>query len=572
MLFKGIRYAKSYFHGASNIPLTYKTVGQQLHDITEKYPDNLAVVSQLQDVQMTYSEFYKRSKELAAAFIALGLEKGDRIGIFSPNNVEWALTQFAAAMADLILVNINPAYQTNELEYTLNKVGCKALILRSTFKHSNYVSMIKELAPELDQPGNLNSKRIPALKSTILIDDIHKKGFFNFKELFSIYGSSHLNEVDQRMSKQDPDDITNIQFTSGTTGAPKGACLSHLNILNNGKYVGERVHYTSNDRIAIAVPLYHCFGMVMGNLACINYGSTMVYPSDGFSAGATLEAVTNYKCTSIYGVPTMFIEYLNEYEKHKTKYDVSTLRTGLIAGSLASEALMKQIINVLGVRDISNCYGQTETSPVTSQTKTIDSFEIKTSKVGQPMNMEVKIVDSNGKIVPYDTPGEYCSRGYAVMKGYWGDEKATKNTIDENGFLHSGDLATMDKNGYVAIVGRIKDMIIRGGENIYPKEIEDYLSHLKGVEQVQVVGCFDEKYGEEVVALIKMKKGAEELSGLDVYQFCHKKIAHYKIPKYVKFVNDFPYTVTGKPQKFKMRDEINKELEDPKLRELYQIK
>ncbi|CAD8100984.1 unnamed protein product [Paramecium primaurelia] len=572
MLQKLIRYYKSYYHGVSSVPLTYKTIGQQLQDITEKYPDNIAIISQLQGIDMKYSELYTRSKELAAAFIALGLEKGDRIGIWSPNNIEWALTQFAAAMADLILVNINPAYQSLELEYTLNKVGCKALIMKSSFKHSNYVAMIRELAPELDTPGQLQSKRLPYLKSAIIIDNIHKHGFYNFKDIFSISNADHLHEVDNRMEKQDPDDITNIQFTSGTTGLPKGASLSHINILNNGKYVGGRINYTEKDIVAIAVPLYHCFGMVLGNLACINYGSTMVYPSDGFSAAATLEAVTNYKCTSIYGVPTMFIEYLNEYEKHNLKYDVSSLRTGLIAGSLASEALMKQIINVLGVKDISNCYGQTECSPITCQNKPSDSFEIKTTKVGCPLNAEVKIIDQNGNVVPYDTPGEYCARGYSVMKKYWDDEKATRETIDKNGFLHSGDIATMDKDGYIAIVGRSKDMIIRGGENIYPKEIEEYLSHMNGVEQVQVIGCNDEKYGEEVFALIKMKKDAEEITGLDVYQYCHKKIAYYKIPKFVKFVNEFPQTITGKPQKFKMRQDINKELEDPKCVELYQIR
>ena len=486
-LFHFSTHSISYFHGIGSKPILYRTIGEQLELTSQKFSQNIALISQHQQKAFTYHELTQEVHKIAASFVALGLKKHDRIGIYSPNCYEWYLTQLAASLSDLILVNINPAYQVSELEYALNNVECKALITASSFKSSNYLQMLEEIAPEIRKSklGELKSARLPHLQILIKIQDEKTAGFYNFSDLYEFHDSSHILELNRLRTKIDPDDITNIQFTSGTTGRPKGAALSHLNILNNGYFIGERLNYTHNDRICVPVPLYHCFGMVMANLAALTRGACLVYPSEGFNAKETLRAVSRFDCTSLYGVPTMFIEYLNENEKNKELYqnkppvshkktektknqdalaglfendvevfDMPNLRKGIVAGALCPRTLMERLIKELNLTELTNCYGMTETSPVSFQTATTDSFEKKISTVGTVLpHIECKIIDEKGRTVEINTSGEFCVRGYSVMKKYWGNHEATHNTIDGSGWLKSGDIGVFDEHGYLSIVG-----------------------------------------------------------------------------------------------------------------------
>ena len=554
------KLTQSYIHGASDVPLIGETIGVYFDKAAARWGERDALIVRQQNVRWSYGELQRRIDAFAAGLLALGLEPGDRIGIWSPNNAEWVVTQFATAKAGLILVNINPAYRLSELDYALNKVSCKALVTSDHFKTSDYVGMLRELAPEIDRssPGRLQAKRLPALITLIRIGDGEKRGFFRFEDVLEKGGERHRARLAELRPQLQFDDPINIQFTSGTTGAPKGATLTHHNILNNGFFIGEAMRLSEADRICIPVPLYHCFGMVLGNLACITHGAAMVYPSEGFDPLATLEAVEAERCTALYGVPTMFIAELGHPEfKH---FDLRSLRTGIMAGSPCPTEVMKRCINEMNMREVTIAYGMTETSPVSTQTSCDDPLERRVGTVGRVHpHVEVKIVDGEGRIVPPGASGEFCTRGYSVMLGYWDDAERTAESIDRGGWMHTGDLATMDEDGYFNIVGRIKDMVIRGGENVYPREIEEFLFRHPKVEAVQVVGVPDQKYGEELCAWIKLKAG-ESASAEDIQTFCKGQIAHYKIPRYIKFVDAFPMTVTGKVQKFMMREAMVKEL------------
>jgi fatty-acyl-CoA synthase len=551
---------QSYASGISSVPLIGDTIGVHFDEAASRWGDRDALVVREQDVRWTYAELKTKVDAFAAGLLALGLTPGDRVGIWSPNKSEWVITQFATAKAGLILVNINPAYRLAELEYALNKVGCKALVTASEFKTGNYVGMLRELAPEIDRstPGKLQAKRLPALATLIRIGRGEARGFLRFDDVLGMGGERHRAQLVELAPELQFDDPINIQFTSGTTGAPKGATLTHHNILNNGFFIGEAMQLTDRDRVCIPVPLYHCFGMVLGNLACITHGAAMVYPSEGFDPLATLEAVAAERCTALYGVPTMFIAELGHAEFKR--FDLSSLRTGIMAGSPCPIEVMKRCVSEMNMGEVTIAYGMTETSPVSTQTSAEDSLERRVSTVGRVHpHVEIKIVDAEGRIVPPGTPGELCTRGYSVMLGYWGDDERTAEAIDRAGWMHTGDLATIDSEGYCNIVGRIKDMVIRGGENVYPREIEEFLFRHPAIEAVQVVGVPDLKYGEELCAWVKLKPGATA-SADDVQGFCRGQIAHYKIPRYIKFVDAFPMTVTGKVQKFIMRDETIREL------------
>ena len=550
---------QSYVQGLSTEPLLGLTIGAALDEAARRWGAREALVSRHQNLRLTWAELHGKAEALAAGLLALGLEPGDRIGIWSPNTAEWTITQFATAKAGLILVNINPAYRTAELDYALNKVECRALITAPSHKTSDYHAMLAELAPELAQgvPGRLNLKRLPHLKWVVTLAGSAPPGMLSFAALPSSDTAHHarLAEVSAGLQFDDP---INIQFTSGTTGYPKGATLSHHNILNNGKFVGRAIGLTEQDRVCIPVPLYHCFGMVMGNLACLNSGAAMIYPAEGFDPKATLEAVAAEKCTALYGVPTMFIAQMDHAEF--AHYDTSSLRTGIMAGSPCPIEVMKRAVDKMHLREITIAYGMTETSPVSFQSATDETLERRVSTVGlvQP-HLEVKIVDTNGRVVPPGTPGELCTRGYSVMLGYWNDPEKTAEAIDKGRWMHTGDLATIDAAGYGNIVGRIKDMVIRGGENVYPREIEEFLYRHPKVADVQVIGVPDNKYGEELCAWVRLRDGMS-CEAEEIRVFCRGQIAHYKIPRYVKFVDGFPMTVTGKIQKFVMREQSIAEL------------
>jgi len=551
---------QSYAHGASTVPLVGDTIGVHFQKAAERWADALALVVKHQDVRWTYRELNDRVDAFAAGLLALGLSPGDRIGIWSPNNSEWVVTQFATAKAGLILVNINPSYRTFELEYALGKVGCKALITADHFKTSDYVGMLRELMPEIadSKPGQLRSARVPSLETLIRIGSDAVDGFLRFDDVAALAGESQREMLTDLESKLQFDDAINIQFTSGTTGAPKGATLTHHNILNNGFFIGAAQRFTDRDRVCIPVPLYHCFGMVLGNIACITHGSAMVYPGEGFDALATLEAVEAEKCTALYGVPTMFIAELGLPEMKR--FDLSSLRTGIMAGSPCPIEVMRRCVSEMNMSEVTIAYGMTETSPVSTQTAFDDPLERRVSTVGRAHpHVEIKIVDTDGRIVPVGAPGELCTRGYSVMLGYWSDPERTAEAIDAARWMHTGDLATMDADGYVNIVGRIKDMVIRGGENVYPREIEEFLFRHPKVEAAQVVGVPDPKYGEELCAWVKLKSGTTATPE-EIQDFCRAQIAHYKIPRYIKFVDSFPMTVTGKVQKFMMREQMVQEL------------
>jgi fatty-acyl-CoA synthase len=551
---------QSYVHGASEKQLIGQTIGRFFDEACARHAEREALVVRHQNVRLTYAQLKSKVDALACGLMRLGLEPGERIGIWSQNTMEWALTQFATAKAGLVLVNINPAYRRSELEYALNKVGCRALVLSPAFKTSNYLEMIADLAPELGhcEPGLLRSHRLPSLEMVIRVGEGASPGMLSFDALLQAPTRDELVALEARSDRLQFDDPINIQFTSGTTGHPKGATLSHHNILNNGYFVGEAIKLVPGDRLCIPVPLYHCFGMVMGNLGCLTHGATMVYPAEAFEPLAVLETVAQEKCTGLYGVPTMFIAALDH--PRFADFDLSSLRTGIMAGSPCPIEVMKRVIGKMNMAEVTIAYGMTETSPVSFQSGTDDPIDRRVSTVGrvQP-HLEVKIVDNEGRIVPRGQAGELCTRGYSVMLGYWNDETKTREAIDAGGWMHTGDLAVIDDEGYCNIVGRIKDMVIRGGENIYPREIEEFLYAHPKVLDVQVVGIPDQKFGEELCAWIIVREG-EGLSEDEVRAYCQGQIAHYKIPRYIRFVDSFPMTVTGKIQKFQIRQKMKEEL------------
>jgi fatty-acyl-CoA synthase len=551
---------ESYVHGASNQPLIGETIGRHFDHIAGRFPDRPALVVRHQDIRLSYAELQKRVDALAAGFIALGLKPGDRIGIWSPNNLEWVLTQFATAKAGLILVNINPAYRSHELEYAVNKVGCTALILSPALKTSNYLDILREIAPELETctPGELRSKKLPALRTVIRLGTEKTQGMLNFAEVEQAATAQAIEQLHALASVLQFDDPINIQFTSGTTGSPKGATLTHHNILNNGFFIGEAMRLTEIDRLCIPVPFYHCFGMVLGNLACLTHGSCMVIPSEAFDPLAVLQTVEAEKCTGLHGVPTMFIAILGHADFKS--FDLSSLRTGIMAGSPCPIEVMRKVIQDMHQSEITIAYGMTETSPVSFQSSATDPLERRVSTVGRiHPHVEVKVVDADGIIVAPGVTGELLTRGYSVMRGYWGDDANTAATIDAARWMHTGDLATIDAEGYCNIVGRIKDLVIRGGENIYPREIEEFLYTHPGIADVQVFGIPDSKYGECLCAWIKVRADSS-LSEHEVLQFCKGRIAHYKVPAHIRFVDEYPMTVTGKIQKFIMRQAMIDEL------------
>lgn len=546
----------SYTSGTSKTPLLGMTIGEMLDRTADKYPDTEALVCLHQDIRWTYKEFLAKVNEAARAFLAIGVKRGDRVGIWAPNRYEWTVTQFATAKVGAILVNINPAYGMHELEYALNLAGISVLVTADSFKASDYRKTLYELAPELkaSTPGKLKAQKVSDLRAVINLDTEKHAGMWTWAEFTGFAGDVSQDEVNKIQSQLQFDDPINIQFTSGTTGSPKGATLTHHNILNNGFFVGESQILTEKDRLVIPVPLYHCFGMVMGNLGCVTHGSTMIYPGEGFEPKAVLQAVHQEKATALYGVPTMFIAELSEPEFES--YDLSTLRTGIMAGSICPAEVMKKVNGKMNMKEVQIAYGMTETSPVSTQTSSLDPFEKQVTTVGRTQpHLETKIVDpATGNVLPRGEIGELCTRGYSVMLKYWNNEEKTREAIDAAGWMHTEDLATMDEEGYVQIVGRIKDMVIRGGENIYPKEVEEFLYTHPSIEEVQVTGVPDDKYGEELVAWVKLRPDADPVDADGLMAFCKGKIAHFKIPRNYKFVDEFPMTVTGKIQKFKMRE------------------
>lgn len=549
---------QSYVSGISSQPLIGQTIGSYFDSICRSHPDDLALVVRQQKVHWSYGELRERVDAVATALLKAGLEPGDRLGIWSHNRAEWVIVQFASAKAGLILVNINPAYRSAELNYALNKVQCKALVTAVSFKTSRYLDMLLEIAPELAQGaiGNLEAAQVPHLRLVISLGDEAHPGCLSFSSLLECVPDPELlDTVEQGLSFDDP---VNIQFTSGTTGQPKGATLSHHNILNNGFFVGEAIGLKHRDRVCIPVPLYHCFGMVMGNLACLTHASTMVYPSEGFESLAALEAVQAERCDALYGVPTMFIAMLDHPEF--SKFDLSSLRTGIMAGSPCPVTVMQRVIHDMNMSQVTIAYGMTETSPVSFQSNITDDLHRRVTTVGrvQP-HLEAKVIDQEGRLVPCGTAGELCTRGYSVMIGYWDDPDRTTDVL-KRGWMRTGDLGVIDTDGYCSIVGRIKDMVIRGGENIYPREIEEILYQHPDIEDVQVVGVPDEKYGEELVAVI-IRKAHASIREEEVHIFCKSRMAHYKVPRYIRFVEEFPLTVTGKIQKFVLRERLIAEMD-----------
>ena len=551
--------APSYVHGATDRPLLGETLGQNLDRTAARVPNTLALIAPAQNISWTYADLVQRAEAFAAGLLALGLEPGDRLGIWSLNNAEWVVVQFATAKAGIILVNINPAYRLTELEFALKMVGCKALVTATSFKTSDYIGMLITLIPELPSstPGALASSRIPTLKTIIQIGG-QSPGTIPFDTVATLATPHHTARLAEIAATLQFDDPINIQFTSGTTGAPKGATLTHHNILNNGLFIGDAMKLTEADRLCIPVPLYHCFGMVLGNLACTTHGATMVFPGEGFDPLATLKTAAEQRCTALHGVPTMFIAMMDHPDF--ATFDLTTLRTGIMAGSPCPIEVMKRAVDRMHLNEITICYGMTETSPVSFQSATTDPLERRVSTVGRiHPHLEVKIVDPQGRIVPRNTPGELCTRGYSIMLGYWNDPARTATVIDPARWMHTGDLAVIDPEGFCNIVGRIKDVVIRGGENIYPREVEEYLYSHPAIQDIQVFGVPDDRYGEELCAWIKLRPGAT-LDTASVQAFCRGQIAHQKIPKHVRFVDAFPMTVTGKMQKFLMRQAMQDEL------------
>jgi fatty-acyl-CoA synthase len=528
--------------GSTVVPLLEETIGESLEHATARFGDRDALIVRHQGIRCTYQQFDEATDRLAKAFLELGVALGDRIGIWSPNNAEWVAVQYATAKIGAILVNINPAYRTSELEYVLNQSGCRFLISATSYLTSDYHAMIDEVR-----------SATPGLERAIFLDAPE------WNDLFDAGDAVPDEELWERESLLSADQPINIQYTSGTTGFPKGATLTHRNILNNGFFCGEQLGYTEFDRVCIPVPFYHCFGMVIGNLACTSHGAAIVVPSPGFDAGAVLDTIEAERCTSLYGVPTMFIASLEQQEE--TPRDLSSLRTGVMAGAPCPIEVMKSVITTLHMPEVTIAYGMTELSPVATQTLRDDPIELRVSTVGiAHPHVDIKIVDPDtGDTTPVGVPGEFCARGYSVMEGYWEDPQKTDQAVDAEGWMHTGDLAVMDDDGYVQIVGRLKDMIIRGGENVYPREIEEYLFTHPDVVDAQVIGVPDERFGEEIMAWIHKRRGSD-LAESDVIEYCTGRIAHFKVPRYVRFVEEYPMTVTGKIQKYKLRERAIEEL------------
>lgn len=550
----------SYAYGTSSQPLLGMTIGEKFDQACQQYANQDAVVSVHQNVRLSYKQLQAQVNAFACSLLKLGLEKGDRIAIWSPNCVEWTITQFAAFKAGIILVNLNPAYKSSELEYVLNKVSCKALVIASQFKSSNYQEILTKIAPEITQSTSklVSAKRLPHLKHIIKIDEEAYAGIHRFADLLPEPTPVQLDQLQAIAADLQFDETINIQFTSGTTGNPKGTMLTHNNILNNGYFVGEAIHLTPQDRVCISVPLFHCFGMVMGNLACITHGSAMIYPSAVFNPLDTLKAIQQEKCTAAYGVPTMFIALL-EHEQFD-EFDLSSLRTGIMAGSPCPREIMQRVIERMHMSEITICYGMTETAPVSAQSSTSDSVERRVGTVGRVHpHLEIKIVDENGKVVPRGKLGELCVRGYSVMLGYWEDNDKTGEVIDVAKWMHTGDIAEMDDEGFVKIKGRIKDVVIRGGENLFPKEIEDFLYTHPDVSDVQVIGLPDARYGEELCACIILHDH-HQANEEEIRKYCAEHISHNKVPRYVRFFTEFPMTASGKAQKFKLQEFMRQEL------------
>jgi len=551
----------SYTCGTAEYPLLGMTIGEMLDVVAAKYPDNEAVVSVHQNIRWTYQEFREKVNEVGRALMGLGVEKGDRVGIWAMNHAEWIVVQFATAKIGAIMVNINPAYRTYELEYALKQAEIQTLILQGRFKTSDYVGMFYEACPEAyeQKAGKVSSEKFPFLKNVVFMGDIPYNGMFTWPEFMKKAEEISQDELVERGEMLSFDDPINIQYTSGTTGFPKGVVLTHHGVLNNGYIIGSGMGFTEKDRLCIPVPFYHCFGMVLSNMASATHGSTMVLPCPTFDAEEVLKTIEKERCTAVHGVPTMFIAELSL--PNFSKYNLSTLRTGIMAGSPCPIEVMRKVNTLMNMRDIVIVYGQTETSPGVTMTTTKDPLERRVTTIGKAFpHTELKIVDpKTGRIVPMGEVGEVCARGYCVMKCYYNNPAATHATLDKDHWNHTGDLATMDEEGYFKVVGRLKDMVIRGGENIYPREIEEFLHHHEKVSDVYVVGVPDVKYGEELCAWIKVKSG-QTLTESEVKEFCKGKIAHFKIPRYVLFVDDFPMSVTGKIQKFAMREESIKKL------------
>jgi fatty-acyl-CoA synthase len=551
---------ESYFRGAVEPPLLDVTIGDYLDDIATRFPAREALVVRHQGIRWTWGEYLCEIERLARGFLALGIRPGDRVGIWAPNCYEWCLTQFATAKIGAILVCINPAYRIFELEYALNRSGCRAIVSAERFKSSRYLDILAKLAPELAdcEPGRLRSERLPHLEIVIRTGEEATPGMLNFGAACRLGGDRERTLMHTIQAALSPGDVINIQFTSGTTGSPKGAALTHHNILNNANQVAAGMRLTEHDRLCIPVPMYHCFGMVLGKLACVTRGATAVFPADAFEAGTVLEAVEAERCTALHGVPTMFIAELEHPDFDR--YDLSSLRTGIMAGALCPVEVMKKVMSRMNMSKVLIAYGQTECSPVNHMTLADDPLEKRVETVGRAgPHLEVKIVDEGGQTVPIGAAGDICARGYAVMKGYWEDPERTAETIDAEGWLHSGDLGVMDEDGYVAVVGRLKDMIIRGGENIYPREIEEFLFTLPDIQDAKVIGVPDEKYGEEVCAWVQLRQGAQ-LTEDEIRTFCKEHIAYFKVPRYIRLVDEFPMTVTGKVQKYRMREIMAAEL------------
>jgi fatty-acyl-CoA synthase len=552
--------ALSFVSGVSDRPLLYRTVDGVLKAAVDGGPDRTAFVVPCQATRLTFAEFDCEVERVARGLIACGLQAGERIGIWAPNCTEWALTMFAAARAGLVLVNINPAYRGSELEFALRLVGCRALVFAPRFKTSDYAAMLQALIPELAaaEPGRLDCAAFPELHLVIQLGADPVRGAISFDDLIA-YGRNPGDAGPVPIEEQlDADRIFNIQFTSGTTGTPKGAALTHFNLVNNGFFVGEGLRLTEDDKVCIPVPLYHCFGMVLGVLAAMTHGAASVFPGEGFEPLAVLQTVASERCTVLHGVPTMFIAEL-EHPRFG-EFDLSSLRTGIMAGSPCPIAVMRRVIAEMHMPDVTIAYGMTETSPVSFQTQPDDPLERRVSTVGRVHpHVQVKIIDVNGRITPRGTAGELLTRGYSVMRGYWDDIERTRDAIDAGGWMHTGDLAVIDEEGYCNIVGRVKDMIIRGGENISPREIEEFLYRHPAVLDVAVVGVPDAKYGEAVCACIRLRGGMTATEE-EVREFCRAQIAHYKVPRYVRFMDGFPLTISGKVQKYLIREKLRAEL------------
>jgi len=550
----------AYVAGATDDPLKFMTIPQLLDRACARHGGRTAVIFAANGVELSWYDLRQGSNDVAAGLLALGIGRGDRVGIWAPNRAEWLYVQFGTARIGAILVNINPAYRTSELEYALKKVGCKALVMARRHKSSDYLEMLRALALEIDgDETTLHAAKLPLLKHIVVLDEgALPRSTLSFAGLMSLAGPGHRGRIEKLSAALDPDDAINIQFTSGTTGSPKGATLSHFNVVNNARFAAKSMALSAEDRLCIPVPLYHCFGMVLGVLCCTAVGATMVFPGESFDAEETLSAVAGYKCTALHGVPTMFIAQL-EHPKFSS-YDTSSLRTGIMAGAPCPIETMRQVVDRMHIREVTIGYGMTETSPLSFQSRTDDPIERRVATVGRiHPHVEVKIIDASGNVARIGASGELCTRGYGVMRGYWEDLERSAEAIDPSGWMHSGDLATIDDQGYCTIVGRLKDMLIRGGENIYPREIEDILIRHPKVQSAQVFGVPDHRLGEEVCAFIVLKPG-QSATAEEIRMFCQGQVSDHKVPRYVRFVLEFPMTATGKPQKYAMREQIMGEI------------